>query len=142
MPVSQQKSNEITKTYGNRDKFLMTFNPDVQQDICGDSDICFFGGAPTLAQINATYGFQTAAMWLVPQLYNLSEYCGCKDKLLGRPLEECASVISKEFYYLGHMKATGKTKEFIMPNTTSKAVEIEWALDTPVRTDLYDYIVS
>ena len=100
MPVSLQKNNEITKTYGDRDKFLMTFNPDVQQDICGDSDVCFFGGAPTLAQINATYGFQTAAMWLVPQLYNLSEYCGCKDKLLGRPLEECASVISKEFYYL------------------------------------------
>ena len=50
--------------------------------------------------------------------------------------------ISKEFYYLGHMKATGNTKEFVMPNTTSKAVEIEWALDTPVRTDLYDYIVS
>ena len=50
--------------------------------------------------------------------------------------------ISKEFYYLGHMQATGRTKEFIMPNTTSKAVEIEWVLDTPVRTDLYDYIVS
>ena len=49
--------------------------------------------------------------------------------------------ISKEFYYLGHMKATGNAKEFIMPNTTSKAVEIEWILDTPVRSDLYDYIV-
>ncbi len=50
--------------------------------------------------------------------------------------------ISKEFYYLGHMTATGRTKEFIMPNTTSSAVEIEWALDTPVRGDLYEYIVS
>ena len=96
----QQKSNEITKAYGDRDKFLVTFNPDLQQDICGDSDLCFFGGAPTLAQINATYGSQTAAMWLVPQLYNLSEFCGCKDKLEGRPLEECASVIAGEFFYL------------------------------------------
>ena len=29
-----------------------------------------------------------------------------------------------------------------MPNTTAKAVKIEWMLDTPVRTDLYDYIVG
>ena len=50
--------------------------------------------------------------------------------------------ISKEFYYLGHMTATGRTKEFIMPNTTSSAVEIEWVLDTPVRNDLYEYIVN
>ena len=50
--------------------------------------------------------------------------------------------ISKEFYYLGHMTASGRTKEFIMPNTTSSAVEIEWILDTPVRNDLYEYIVS
>ena len=50
--------------------------------------------------------------------------------------------ISKEFYYLGHMTASGRTKEFIMPNTTSSAVEIEWILDTPVRNDLFEYIVS
>lgn len=50
--------------------------------------------------------------------------------------------ISKEFYYLGHMTASGKTKEFVMPNTTSSAVEIEWILHTPVRSDLYEYIVS
>ena len=50
--------------------------------------------------------------------------------------------ISKEFYYLGHIKATGNAREFTMPKTTYSAVEIEWSLDTPVRTDLYDYIVS
>ena len=50
--------------------------------------------------------------------------------------------ISKEFYYLGHMEASGWTKEFVMPNTTKTAVEIEWILDTPVREDLYQYIVN
>ena len=50
--------------------------------------------------------------------------------------------ISKEFYYLGHMTATGVTKQFIMPNTNAKAVEIEWTLDVPVREDIYEYIVS
>ena len=50
--------------------------------------------------------------------------------------------ISKEFYYLGHMKASGKAKEFVMPNTDKTAVEIEWLLDVPVREDLYEYIVN
>ena len=50
--------------------------------------------------------------------------------------------ISKEFYYLGKIFATGKAHEFIMPNTNKKAVEIQYMLETPVREDLYDYIVS
>lgn len=50
--------------------------------------------------------------------------------------------ISKEFYYLGRMKATGKTQEFVMANTDKTAVEIEWLLDTPVREDIYEYIVN
>ena len=33
--------------------------------------------------------------------------------------------ISKEFYYLGHMTASGNTKEFTMANTKKSAVEIE-----------------
>lgn len=50
--------------------------------------------------------------------------------------------ISKEFYYLGHMTASGKVKEFTMANTDSSAVEIEWILDDPVREDIYEYIVG
>ena len=50
--------------------------------------------------------------------------------------------ISKEFYYLGRMTASGKVEEFCMPNTTKTAVEIEWVLDTPVREDIYQYIIG
>ena len=50
--------------------------------------------------------------------------------------------ISKEFYYLGRMKATGRAEEFVMANTDKTAVEIEWLLDTPVRDDIYEYIVN
>jgi len=49
---------------------------------------------------------------------------------------------TKEFYYLGRMTASGFLKEFTMPNTNKTAVEIEWILDTPVREDIYDYIVN
>lgn len=50
--------------------------------------------------------------------------------------------ISKEFYYLGYMHASGNVKEFVMPNTSKTAVEIEWLLDVPVREDLYEYIIN
>lgn len=50
--------------------------------------------------------------------------------------------ISKEFYFLGFVQATGNYKEIVMTNTTKKAVELEWRLDTPVRDDIYEYIVK
>lgn len=50
--------------------------------------------------------------------------------------------VSKEFYYLGHMTASGNIKEFTMTNTEKTAVEIEWILDVPVREDIYEYIVN
>ncbi|WP_167957017.1 DUF3427 domain-containing protein [Anaerosporobacter faecicola] len=50
--------------------------------------------------------------------------------------------ISKEFYYLGRVKASGKAEEFVMQGTEKTAVEIEWILNTPVRDDIYDYFVS
>lgn len=100
LPALQQKSNELVKAYGARENFLITFNPDLQRKICAYTDSCFFGGAPTLGLLNITYGEQTAAMWLVPQLYNLSEFCGCREKLTDNQLKECASVIATEFTYL------------------------------------------
>ena len=50
--------------------------------------------------------------------------------------------VSKEFYYLGHMTATGNATMFTMSNTNATAVEIEWALDVPVREDIYNFIVN
>ena len=49
---------------------------------------------------------------------------------------------AKEFYYLGHIHATGETEVFTMPGTTKKAVRIAYKLDTPIREDLYDYFVN
>ncbi len=50
--------------------------------------------------------------------------------------------ISKEFYYLGTMTASGLATEFTMENTEKTAVEIEWNLEQPVREDIYEYIVN
>lgn len=49
---------------------------------------------------------------------------------------------SKEFYYLGKIKAIGTPKPIIMGNTNKTAVEIKYQLYTPVREDIYEYIIS
>ncbi len=97
-----QKTNgsALLAKYPDRETFFKAFTPDKQIRLREDIDKCFFGDAPSLSVLNATYGRQTAAMWLVAQLYNLSEYCGCRDKLQGNPLKECASIIASEFWFL------------------------------------------
>lgn len=49
---------------------------------------------------------------------------------------------SKEFYFLGNIKAVGEPHEFVMKNTNKTAVEIEYEIITPVREDIYDYLIS
>ena len=90
----------LVSKYGERESFLITFNPDYQRTICDNAVECFFGDYPTLATIKAGYGQNMPTMWLIPQLLDLSEYCACRDKLEGKPLEGCAYVISTEYYYL------------------------------------------
>ncbi len=98
--MSTKSSRELLAAYPDRNAVFAAFTPDKQIRVSEDLDKCFFGGAPSLATLNATYGRQTAAIWLIPQLYNLSEYCGCKDKLQGNPLKECAGIVASEFWYL------------------------------------------
>ncbi|MHC1682914.1 MAG: DUF3427 domain-containing protein [Clostridiaceae bacterium] len=49
---------------------------------------------------------------------------------------------SKEFYFLGKIKAVGEPVQFVMKNTDKTAVEIQYQLLTPVRDDIYEYITS
>ena len=90
----------LVNKYGDREAFLLTFNPDYQKIICGNTDECFFGDYPTLAILKEGYGRNAASLWLLPQLNNLSEYCGCKEKLEGKAIEECAFIIATDFFYL------------------------------------------
>lgn len=100
LPDSQPRNNDIVATYGQREQFLASFNPDMQLPLCANPEGCVAADVPTLSQANAAYGSNTAIMWLVPQLYDLSEYCGCRDKLRGRPLEQCAAIIAAEYHFL------------------------------------------
>lgn len=75
----------------------------------------------------------------VVQAYN-AEKDGVEMSLFVRKNKD--DKISKEFYYLGKIKAIGTPKAIIMKNTNKTAVEIIYQLYTPVRQDIYDYIIS
>lgn len=48
----------------------------------------------------------------------------------------------KEFYFLGEIEALGDPTPIFMESTNDNAFEISYKLDTPVRKDIYDYIVN
>ncbi len=49
---------------------------------------------------------------------------------------------AKEFYFLGEIFAEGTPRQIYMEKTKDNAFEIDYRLDVPVRSDIYDYIVS
>ena len=49
---------------------------------------------------------------------------------------------AKEFYFLGEIFAEGDPNPIHMESTNDDAFEILYRLDVPVRSDIYDYIVT
>lgn len=49
---------------------------------------------------------------------------------------------AREFYFLGEIFAEGNPRQIYMEKTKDNAFEIDYRLDVPVKSDIYDYIVS
>lgn len=75
----------------------------------------------------------------IVQAYN-AEKDGVEISLFVRKNKD--DKISKEFYFLGNIKAIGNPLEITMKNTNKSAVEITYELKTPIRDDIYEYIIS
>lgn len=100
-PALAKKINQLKVSSGNTiEEYMETVNPSVQLEVCQNERDCYLGDYPTLGLLRTAYGKEAATMWLIPQLYNLSEYCGVKNKLEGTPLEECASIIANIYKHL------------------------------------------
>lgn len=93
--------------FGERANFLVMFNPSNQIRFSKHVERCHLGTAPTLAEVKVAYGEKTPTAWLVVQLTDLSEYCGCKDKLSEYQLLECAERLRQRYFYL-------KVSEFML----------------------------
>lgn len=79
---------------------MVRYNPDAQTTLCTDIYDCIFGNHPTLAELKRQHGDKATVAWLVPQLFDLSEFCGSKGKISDRQMEQCAAIIVNTYYYL------------------------------------------
>lgn len=64
--------------------------------MCADRARCLFGPAPTLDQLRRRYGRNAPEAWLVPQLNDLGEFCGCRDKTTPAQTRELAGLIAED----------------------------------------------
>lgn len=100
MPAAEEKCNELRRLYHTIKDFMLANSPDRQLEVCKNPDKCHFGNSPTLSQLNACYGETAAEAWLVPQLYELSEFEGLKGQADRHQLAKTAKIVSTEFYFL------------------------------------------
>lgn len=91
---------QIRKVFGTEKDFLNKANPSMQLEICKDPHKCIVGSYPTLIDISLTYDENTPIIWLVPQLEDFCEYCGCKEKFSKFQYKQCATIIAQYFGYL------------------------------------------
>lgn len=99
-PALQKACTKIRQAYGDSKNFLVLFNPTNGIAYTRNEEDAFMGKYPVLAELNATYGETMAQMWLIPQLKDISEYAGCRDKFTMEQLERTAQVIADNYYFL------------------------------------------
>ena len=96
-----RKTQLVKAKYGDLDNCLQIFNPDNQATLAKRHDDSWItADVPTLALLNQTYGKTASVQWLVVQIYNLSEFCGCKDKLSTAQIHELSRIIDTSYYHL------------------------------------------
>ena len=79
---------------------MTVMNPNVQQYCAEHVERVHFGTAPSLVTLRAAYHDDAATIWMLPQLYDLNEYCGCKEKLDEGQMTQLARIIIAEFGFL------------------------------------------
>lgn len=98
--LSQLRQGVLQK-YGNSGaEVLDKYNPDYLFKKQIGSEECIFGEYPSLYTLKKQFDSKLPVAWLMAQLHDLSEFCGCREKLSGHTLQQCASVISEEYGYL------------------------------------------
>lgn len=79
---------------------MRVMNPEMQHACARLVERAYFGTAPTLQTLRCAYHDEAATVWMLPQLYDLGEYCGVKDKLDKEQMKQLARIIVQEFGYL------------------------------------------
>lgn len=91
----------VITRYKTQHKLINAFNPNSQTFYLENVDKAYTDeSVPTLKVVDMTFGNGTASYWLVGQLGNLSEFCGCKDKLTDSQIANLANIIASQYKHL------------------------------------------
>ena len=95
-----ERIDAIKEKYGDAESFLTKVNPSAQT-LCSDFDNVLSESDyyPSLNDLRITYGKNFAAIWLVPQIDNLTLFTGAKN-ITEQQHEELSKIIAKEFGWL------------------------------------------
>lgn len=88
-------------------EFCEVCSPTAQYRYIGKPIDAFARHAATIADLDVAFGAGSGAAWLVPELLDLSEFCGCKNKLTQDQLRDVAALLSKAYTYI-------KVSEFLL----------------------------
>lgn len=99
-PVLQRQVDTLLTSHSDLQSFMCEMNPSLQLTCAQHEDRAFFGTAPTLIALRCAYHDNAASMWLMPQLFDLGEYCGCREKMDEVQMSQLANIIVNEFGFL------------------------------------------
>ena len=100
-PALRQKTMLVLQTYGNREQFMKTFDPQLQLAAGRDPEHAILSEkAPMLLVLKKAYGDNFPVMWLMQQILELVVYSNSKGTLNDYQAEFLANTIVNEYYYL------------------------------------------
>lgn len=99
-PELTQKVSVLLQKYPTFEEFAKANSPARQLYLCQEAEECILGNSPRLGLLDATYGRFASAMWLVPQIADVSVCCGLKEDASKDQIRLVASAIASRYKLL------------------------------------------
>ena len=99
-PELTQKVSVLLQKYPTFEEFAKANSPARQLYLCQEAEECILGNSPWLGLLDATYGRFASALWLVPQIADVSVCCGLKEDASKDQIRLVASAIASRYKLL------------------------------------------
>ena len=90
----------MTARYGNAEKFLNTFKPDMQVMAARYTERAYFGTAPMLETVCLGYGELVVMVFICALLEDINLFVGVKEKMSVNRQRELSRLVLAEYPYL------------------------------------------
>lgn len=92
--------SHLLQKYPTFNEFVIANTPSRQFYLCQNPVQCTYGDSPRLDLLDITYGMFASAVWLVPQIADVSICCGLKEDASEAQIQLVAMAIASRYKYL------------------------------------------